>query len=467
MDAAPTARLPRRVAVLVAATSFMEFLDGTIISTAAPDMGRSLHVAPEAISVAITSYLLTLAVLIPLSGWLAERFGTRRVMFIAVVVFTVASGLCAASPSLPVLAALRVVQGAGGAMMVPVGRLVVLLRTPKDDLVRAIALLTWPALAAPVIAPLLGGLLTTYLSWHWIFLVNLPIGVVLAVGTLMWLPEHRRDDHVPMDWRGFLLTACSLSAVVVATSALGSTGGGPWSIGGAVVVAVATGAAAVRHLRRTDHPLLDLAVLRIPTFRLCHVSGGLYRATVFAVPFVLPLLLQVGLGLSAVHAGALVMLVFVGNLGIKPVTTPLLRHVPFRAVMIGASSVVAVTMLLCGTLTADTPQFLVAVLLLVSGAARSIGFTAYMTLGFADVPAPTMPAANTLSATTQQLAGGLGVAVGAVAIQAADVLTTSDSPATVYRWAFVVIAVLTLAVVPPAWRLPADAGARVRAGAVR
>jgi EmrB/QacA subfamily drug resistance transporter len=459
----------RRLAVLVAGTFFMEILDGTILSTAAPDIARSLGVRGSDIGIAITAYLITLAVLIPLSGWLADRYGTRTVFVGAILLFTVASGLCALSTSLPELAALRVLQGAGGALMVPVGRLVVLRGTGKRDLIRAIAFLTWPALVAPIAAPLVGGLLTSYLSWHWIFLINLPLGAIALVCALRLVPQLTAATRSPMDWIGFGQTAGCLAALVLALSALGAATIERPLVLGSAGVALVLGLAGYRHLSRAEHPLLDLELLRIRTFRLAHVSGGVFRATVFAVPFVLPLMFQQAFGWSAVRAGAMLMAVFAGNLGVKPATTGILRRCGFRATIVGAILVVGLTMLLCAAITPGTPTLALIGLLVISGAARSIGFTGYGTIAFADLEPDQITAANTVSATLQQLAGGLGVALGALGLQIGAglsnnlQLTNNLDPAGLdsvlpYRITFVLLGVLTLTSLIEAFRLGPDAG---------
>jgi len=451
------------VAVLVSGTLFMEILDGTIISTAAPDIGRSLHVQAADVGVVITAYAVAVAVLIPVSGWLANRLGTRSVFLTAITVFTVASGLCALSRSLPVLVAFRVLQGAGGALMVPVGRLVVLRETAKRDLITAIAFLTWPALAAPVVAPLAGGLITTYLSWPWIFLINLPLGMVALLCAVAMVPQLRPPRGERIDLAGFAQTAGCLATLVLAISALGSTPTNWAFAAGSGLVAVLLLATSVRHLLGAAHPLLELDLLSIRTFRLPHFSGGVFRATVFAVPFVLPLMLQNAFGWTPVRAGALVMAVFAGNLAIKPATTYLLNRWGFRSVITGSVSVVSLTMLGCAGLQAGTPVALMVALLVISGAARSVGFTAYATLTFADVDQQRMTAANTLSATLQQLAGGLGVAVGALALQLGTGLTgqaaTTPLP---YRITFVALALLTSTCLAEARRTGADAGHQLR-----
>ncbi|HST85625.1 MAG TPA: MFS transporter [Kineosporiaceae bacterium] len=461
--AASGSTVDRRLAILVAGTFFMEILDGTILSTAAPDIADSLGVRAADIGVAITAYLVTLAVLIPISGWLADRYGTRTVFVGAILLFSVASGLCALSTSLPELTALRVLQGAGGALMVPVGRLVVLRGTAKRDVIRAIAFLTWPGLVAPIAAPLLGGLLTTYLSWHWIFLINLPLGAAALIGAIRLVPQLREPQRLPMDWPGFLQTSGCLAALVLAMSALGAeTIDVPLVIGSSAAAAL-LGLAAYRHLTRTTAALLDLSLFSVRTFRVAHVGGGVYRATVFAVPFVLPLMFQEAFGWSAVRAGALVMAVFFGNLAIKPATTALLRRWQFRTVISWAVMIVSLTMFLFATISPRTPIPALVVLLVISGAARSVGFTAYNTIMYADIDLPQMTSANTLSSTFQQLAGGLGVAVGALGLQIGALIGWfGNAPITPYRITFGLLAVLTLTSLVEARRMGRDAGHQLR-----
>jgi EmrB/QacA subfamily drug resistance transporter len=455
----------QRLALLVAATFFMENLDGTILATAAPSIGRALRVPSVAVGITMTAYLLTLAVLIPLSGWVSHRFQARRVFLAAIAVFTVASVLCALSSNLPELTVMRVLQGLGGAMMVPVGRLVVLKVTDKADLVRTIALLTWPALAAPVIAPLLGGLITTYSSWPWIFLINLPLGVVAFVAGWRLVPTEPVSTPPPLDWVGLLLL-CTGLGLLVSVGSLLSSGERGWQ--GATVLAVAglvLVALAVRHFVRARHPLLDLRPLRVETFRLAHLGGSGFRLAVSAVPFVLPLLFQDAFGWSPVLAGALVLCLFLGNLAIKPATTPLLRRFGFRGVLVVATLGACLSMVLCGLLSSSTPRPLIIALMLVSGVARSVGFTAYNTIAFADVGSTEMREANTLASTLQQVAAGLGVAVGAAALRVGDVLTgahTAGASTGAFRFTFLVIAVLPLLAAFEAFRLTSTAGDNIR-----
>ncbi|MGU3409826.1 MFS transporter [Microbacterium sp. M1A1_1b] len=426
------------VAVLVAGTYFMELLDGTILATAAPAMGRDLGVDSAAIGIAITAYLVTLAVLIPVSGWLTDRIGSRTVFVGAIALFTIASGLCAASTGLVDLTIWRIVQGIGGALMVPVGRLVVLRSAGREQLVTAIAILTWPALAAPIIAPFIGGLLVDTLTWHWIFLVNIPLGVIALVAAIVLVPQERAAQRIPFDWLGSLLACFGLGALVVMASllSLDVVPVVPAVLAG-VVGAVCTWLA-IRHFRRAPHPIMGLDAFRLETFRVSHAGGSLFRLAVSAVPFVLPLLFQDAWGWTALEAGSAVLWVFVGNLGIKPATTPLLRWFGYRPVIIVSSAVAALSVVAMAFLAPTTPFWLLAVLLVVSGAARSVGFTAYNTIAFADVEQADMTPANTLSSTLQQTAAGFGVAVAAVVIRAAAGLGGSGP----YVVAFWVIAVL-------------------------
>ena len=440
----------RNIALLVAGTFFMENLDGTILTTAAPSIGRSLGVPSVAVGITITAYLLTLAVLIPLSGWITRRLGSRRVFLAAIAIFTLASVLCALSTSLPELTIMRVLQGIGGAMMVPVGRLAVLRVTDRADLIRAIALLTWPALVAPIVAPLAGGFITTYFTWHWIFLINVPLGIVAFVAALRIIPAEERESPPRLDWLGLALTCTGLGSLVYLGSLLAERDPGALATIGWAVVGFSLVGLAIAHQLRARHPLLDLRALRIETFRLSHAGGSLFRLTVNAVPFLLPLLFQDVFGFSPLLSGALVLFVFVGNLAIKPATTFLLRRFGFQLVIVAASAAAALSMALMALLSRSTPLWLVIVLLTASGVARSTGFTAYNTIAFADVERFEMTDANTLASTLQQLAAGFGVAVGAVALRLGD------------GFAFAVLAVLTAVATVEALLLSRTAGENIR-----
>ena len=452
----------RGLALLVAGAFFMEILDGTVIAPAAPHIAADLGIPAVAVNIAISGYVLTLAVLIPISGWLADRFGARRVFVTAIAIFTVASVGCAAAVNLPMLVATRVLQGVGGAMMVPVGRLVVLRTTAKSDLVRAIAYLTWPALLAPVIAPALGGVLSTYASWRWIFIINVPLGVAGLLLARRLVPDVRADELPPLDRRGFALTAFGVAALVVGLEDIG--GATPnWTVAPiALVLAAASLGTAVRHLLRTPRPLLDLRILRVPTYRITALSGSVFRAVISAIPFLLPLFFQLGFGWTAAEAGLVVIALFAGNVGIKPLTTPLMRRFGIRTVMLCSVAGSVACLVGIAFLQSTTPLLVTLALLVVSGIFRSVGFTTYNSAAFADVEPDRMTAANTLMSTVQELGAGLGVAVGALLVRlgepVAGTIGLGSGADQAFRVAFVLLAVILLGPLIEALRLSRAAG---------
>lgn len=450
-----------RLALLVAATFFMEFLDGTILTTAIPSIAADLRVPAADVNITMTAYLMTVAMGIPFSGWLAERMGARRVFCLAIALFTVASLACALSTDLTMLTLSRILQGAGGAMMVPVGTLVVLRGTPKSELLRATAFLVWPALLAPVLAPLVGGALTTYLSWHWIFLINLPLGVAAFIAALRLVPTGAGDRQRRLDWLGLILTSAGVGALVVGLELATAHPDGPWaalSAAGGVAALVA----AVLWMRRARTPLFDLTVFSTRTFRAMATGGFVYRLTITSVPFLLPLMFQAGFGWSPIHAGIMVAAVFVGNIGIKPATTPLIRRFGFRAMLVFGSLASALTFAACALITPDTPEVLIFALLVLSGAFRSIGFSAYASVQYADIGPAQLTSANTVSATLVQLAAGAGIAVGALLIRIFDGMDAfGPDPAGPYRGAFLTMAVLMLLSTADSLALHRQAGAAI------
>jgi EmrB/QacA subfamily drug resistance transporter len=450
-----------RLALLVAATFFMEFLDGTVLTTAIPNIAADFQVPAADVNITMTAYLLTVAMGIPFSGWLAERLGARRVFCLAIAIFTLASLACSLSQDLTLLTLSRVAQGFGGAMMVPVGTLLVLRGTPKADLLRATAFLVWPGLLAPVLAPLVGGALTTYLSWHWIFLINLPLGVAAFIAALRLVPSVAGDRDRRLDWLGLLLTTLGVGAVVVGLELVSTHPEAAWAALSAGLGLVFL-TCAVLWMRRTPHPLFDLGVFRTRTFRAMATGGFAYRLTISSVPFLLPLMFQAGFGWSPLHAGAMVAAVFIGNIGIKPATTPLIRRFGFRAMLVFASLASAATFALCALLTPDTPQPLTFALLVCSGAFRSIGFSAYASVQYADIAPAQLTSANSVSATLVQLATGSGIAVGALLIRVFDGLGTfPGDTAGPFRGAFLAMTVLMLASTTDSLFLPRHAGAEV------
>lgn len=442
------------MALLVAGALFMEILDATILAPAIPLIASSFGVEAVDVNLAISAYLVAVAVLIPATGWLADRFGVRRVFLAAIVVFTLASVGCAVSTSLPMLVAMRVVQGVGGAMMVPVGRLAVLRNSAKSDLVRAIALLTWPALAAPVVAPVLGGAIATVGSWRWIFLINIPLGVI---GFLLAL-KLVRGGPVPsagtLDWAGMLLVGGGIAAGLIALESIRVSGTDWLLVGACGTAAIVLLASALWHLLRTPAPLIHLSVLRVRTLRITVAAGSLYRMVITAVPFLLPLMFVLEFGWTPLQAGLVVAALFIGNLTIKPVTTPLMRRFGIRTVLIanGVASVGCFGAL--ALVQPGVPVAVIAAILYLSGALRSIGFTAYNSLAFADVDGDELTHANTLNASVQELAAGLGIAFAALLVS----LLAS------YPVTFLVLGGVLAVTLIESVRLPRAAGRHVTGG---
>ena len=456
-----------RLALLVAATFFMEFLDGTVLTTAIPSIASDFRVAAADVNITMTAYLVTVAMGIPLSSWLAERLGARRVFCLAIATFTAASLLCAVSQDLTMLTLSRVAQGAGGAMMVPVGTLVVLRGTPKSELLRATAFLVWPGLLAPVLAPMVGGALTTFLSWHWIFIINVPLGLAAFIAALRLVPKTAGDGKRRLDWFGLLLTTLGVGALVVGLETLG--GHAPGVVAAVVVGAgVLSLAGAVWWMAKAKVPLFNLDVFGTRTFRATSTGGFIYRLTISSVPFLLPLMFQDGFGWDPLKAGVMVAAVFVGNIGIKPATTPIIRRFGFKPVLVFASLASAATFALCAFLTAQTPEPVIFGLLLLSGAFRSIGFSAYASVQYADIVPEQLPSANAISATLVQLAAGAGIAVGALFLRLFDAthLFGADH-VTAYKGAFIAMAVLMLVSTVDSLALHRHAGAEVSAGTRR
>ena len=453
--------------MLVAGCFFMEFLDGTIIAPALPQMAVALGSTPVDLHVGISAYLLTVAVMILPGGWATERFGARPVFTAAIVVFTVASGLCALAVSPATFVAARVLQGVGGAMMVPVGRLVVLRGTEKTGLMRAIALLTWPGLTAPLIGPPLGGFIAERLDWRYIFLVNLPLGVIALALALVLTPRDAPKPARRFDWRGFLLSGVACLCAELAMDTLGQDRPAPWSVAALVAAGIACGVGAARHLRRTAMPLIDPVPWRVPTFRTVMLLGTCMRGIISTLPFLLPLLFQLGFGYDPFQAGALVLALFLGNIGIKPATSGLLRRFGFRTVLAVNALVQAGAMAALAVIGPWTSLPLILIVLAIAGASRSMQFTALNTLAFADVPQERMAPANTWYSVGFQLGNGIGVAVGALILQLAGGLVGRGPDLAAFHIVFDVLACIMLGLGALALTLARDAGAVVSGHAIR
>jgi len=452
----------RTVALVVAIAFFMQMLDGTIIVTSLPQMATSFGVRPIDMSVGVTTYMLTMAALVPVSGWLGDKFGSRRIFLLSIAIFTFASLLCGISESLWQFIGARALQGMGGALMTPVGRIIVLKNARKSELVNAIALITWPALTAPVVGPLLGGMITTYATWHWNFFINIPIGLLGIALVLRFVPEQRENDPGRLDIPGAILTAVGLAALLASLDALVHS-----EISASKIVILLAGivllSVAVVHFKRTDNPLLNLASFRVRTFAETTASTGLAcRAAIAATPFLLPLLLQLGYGMSAVSAGSYVLVYFLGNLGMKSASTRMLRRFGFRNVLGYNGLLAGLTIAATGFISPDDPKIIVYVLLFVAGLSRSMEFTALNSLGFADIGPKDRSSASTLSSMLQQISVLVGVAVAAAILNVSAQYRGAAHPELFdFYLAFCIAGAVVFVSGLRFLKLPKDAGAEV------
>ena len=449
----------RLIPLIVATALFMENMDSTVIATSLPAIAVDIDANPLTLKLAITSYLLSLAVFIPASGWTADRFGARMVFSLAVAVFMVGSIGCAMSSSVTDFVIARIVQGMGGAMMTPVGRLVLLRSIDKSALVNAMAWVTVPALVGPVIGPPLGGFITTYFSWHWIFLINIPIGLLGIFMAMRYIDPIRSDDPERFDLYGLVLAGIGLAGIAFGLSVAGLNLL-PWTV---VAALVAIGAISmtlyVIHARRTASPVLDFALLRLPTMRASIIGGFMFRLGIGALPFLLPLLMQVGFGLSPFQSGLVTFASAVGAMGMKTLAARIIRTFGFRNMMTINAVVSSVFLAACALFTATTPLLLIMIILVVGGFFRSLQFTAINTVAYAEVEPPQMSRATTLVSVNQQLAVSAGVAIGAFCVESTMLVRhVQELDATVFAPAFLVVAFISALSAYFFWQMPDDAG---------
>ncbi len=450
----------RMLPFIVGCALFMQMLDSTVVTTAIPTMAVALGSDPVSLNIAITSYLLAVAVFVPISGWAADRYGARKVFMTAIALFTLSSLTCALSGSLLQLVLSRVIQGVGGAMMVPVGRIILLRTIPKHDLLRAMAFLSMPALIGPMIGPPLGGFLVTYASWHWIFLINLPIGMIGIWMVRRYVQELPAESTLRrLDWLGFLLSAACMACLVGGFESLGQSDTSVLVTASLIGTGLTTGLLYYLHSRRHPDPILDLSLLRIQTFRVAILAGNLCRFAVGATPFLMAMLLQVGFGLSAMSAGMITFAGAVGAMAMKFAAPRILHRWGYRRVLTVNAILTGLSLSLCALFTDLTPVWLMIGVLLIGGFFRSLQFTAVNTLAYADMSHTSMSRASSFAAMGQQLGVSLGVGVAActlnvsMAWRQATTLASSDVIA-----GFIVIGILCALPSLSFWRMDPEAG---------
>jgi len=452
-------RLTRVVPLIVAVALLMENIDASVLSTSLPAMAVDLATDPIHLKLVLTSYLLALAVFIPASGWAADRFGARTIFRAAIVVFALGSIACGLSQNLWQLVVARILQGIGGAMMVPVGRLILLRTVPREGLVGALAWLTVPALLGPVMGPPLGGYITTYFHWRWIFWINLPLAVLGIVLVTLLIPNIRETGTGRFDLKGFVLAGPGLAAFLTGLTLAGLNLAPLWGILVLVHGGMALTFAFVRHALRVEEPLVDLRLLKLATFRISVGAGSLFRVSVGALPFLLPLMFQLGFGLTAFASGALTFSSGLGAMAMKFAAQPLLRRFGFRGVLMGNAVISGVLILGPAFFTQSTPVAMMVAVLVAGGLSRSLQFTAINAIGYAEVTAARLSSATSFTAVLQQLSGSLGITLAAMVLEICGAVRgTSALDLGNFAFVFALVAGLALASAAIFARLRPDAG---------
>jgi EmrB/QacA subfamily drug resistance transporter len=458
-EALAPARNFRTTALIVAAALLMEQIDVTVLATALPTMAHDFGVSAVNMSVAMTSYLLSLAIFIPASGKIADRFGARNVFGAAIVVFTVGSVLCGLSSSLPFLVAARLVQGLGGAMMVPVGRLVLLRTVAKADLVSAMSWVLVPGLIGPVIGPPVGGFIVTYFSWPWIFYLNVPLGVAGLALAMRFIPEIRERRSGRFDFPGLFLSGTALSCLIFGCEFASH---GVTSLTLTLVlfgVGIVTGALYILYARRVAEPILDLSLMRIPTFRLAVIGGSLWRIAGGSLPFLMPLMMQLGFGKSAAASGAITFMSSAGSMAMKASAPRVLRRFGFRNTMIWNALIATVLLASCAAFRPGWPTWTIYAVLLATGFFQSLQFTAYNTIAFAEISPAQSSAAMSFYSTFQQLMLSMGICVAAAVLNAAAAVSAHPQPTLRdFSVAFLAVTSVSILAAPLSTRFERDAG---------
>ena len=455
---------------VVAVALFMEGLDTTIVNTAVPAIADGLQVAPLSLKAVVTSYILSLAVCIPVSGWMADRYGTRRVFGIAVAVFTLASILCGLAQNAPMLVAGRILQGVGAAMMMPVGRLAIIRTFPKAELLRAMNFVIIPALIGPLLGPTVGGLVVHWLSWHYIFFINVPVGLMALWLAHRYMPDYRGDARRPLDVVGLVLFGSGAALLSWLLEIFGEHQIDATSAAVLLLLSLSLLAAYGWHARETAHPLLRLGLFRVRTFRVSVVGGFVTRLGVGGMPFLLPLLYQLGLGMPAWQSGLLMMPVAAAAMGMKFISSRVLARFGYRRVLIVNTVMIGAVVCLFSLVTPATPISMIVLLGLAMGFFNSLQYTSMNSMAFADIDAPDSSMASTISSSMQQMSMSFGLACGSlIAGWYLGELPQTDRAAvtTALHYAFLTLGGLTVLSSLSFWSLRPGDGESVSRGIVR
>jgi EmrB/QacA subfamily drug resistance transporter len=444
-----------KIALLMAASLFIEMLDGTIVTTALPKMSQYFHTSAATTALLVSVYLITVAIFIPLSGWMANRFGKKRIWITAVIIFTFSSLTNALAPNFPFLLVTRIIQGISGSLMTPTARLIVLEKTPASQLLKMVSYLIWPALIAPAIAPLVGGFIVTYWSWQWIFLVNIPIGLMIALIGIKLIDNDPVKKTTPFDLLGFIEIALA-SGIILIGAELATYGKNYWlSAFGLIVLGVILGLMVFRHLKKAVNPLFSIDALKITSFRICETSGSVLWLCVGALPYILTVFLQTIFRWSAVKAGSCVLFIFIGNIGIKPFTNAIIRKLGYRSALLSSFGMVFITSVALAFIRTTTFPIYIMFLALISGAGRSLALTNYNGLNFSEIAPKDRNSANTLNVVIMTLAQGLGISLITVVVNLLQIYFSINAA---YELGFVFLGLLMIFPVIDVLLLPKNIG---------
>jgi EmrB/QacA subfamily drug resistance transporter len=440
-------RLRLIIPAVVAVAFLMEQLDQTIIVTAIPQMAKDLTVSPLAMNLAVTTYILALAIFIPVSGWFADRFGARRIFVLALTIFTLGSVLCGVAQNFPMLIVTRAMQGFGGAMMTPVGRLILIRSFPRSQLIAAMTYMTLPAILGPVIGPLLGGALTTYFSWRWVFFVNIPFGLIGIAMAIRFLEDRKSDASAKFDFPGFLMVGIGFCLLEYGIENVGRPTIPLQAIAGVLALAAALLVGFFFYARRVAAPAVDLTLFRQRSFRISTLFGGLCRVGYNGVPFLLPLMLQIGFGVSPLVSGSLTFVSALSSMIVRPVLSRSLKRLGFRTVLITSAVGGMFVVGAFAFINANTPYWITVSLIAIFGLARSTQFMSSNTLSYADIPAEQLSRATSLGGVIQQLSVSFGVSIGAMLL---GLVTWGGQPLTTARFheVFLIASIVPLLGIP-------------------